>query len=299
MEVPDAIGLAALATEQDGVFSRVQARKAGYSAYRINRRVETGEWSELFGGRALRSAHTILEARGIDRAALFATGVRSMLGGPSAARWWAIGVAWPQPFVLVPSTSRREPAGITVRRGPVAEADIVLRDGLLLTSRPRTIVDCLRVMPFRLGVDLLDRALQQRWLTFDDLVLRTQQLVGQRGATTLARHIRVARPGTRSEAERAMAGLLRKARLTGWAANWCLEGVGVLDFAFVQQRIAIEIDGRAWHSAGDRFQSDRRRQNRLILLGWIVLRFTWEDLVQRPEAVIREVRQALRATVVR
>jgi very-short-patch-repair endonuclease len=92
-----------------------------------------------------------------------------------------------------------------------------------------------------------------------------------------------------------MAGLLHGAGLTGWEANLDLEGVGILDFAFVAQRIAIEIDGRAWHSAGDRFQSDRRRQNRLVLLGWTVLRFTWEDLVERSEEVIQQVRIALGA----
>jgi very-short-patch-repair endonuclease len=295
VDIPDSLRLAALAAEQAGVFSRRQAREAGFSYGRIQRRIDRGEWAALYGGRALRAAHTILDARGLDHAALLATGDRSMLGGPSAARWWNIDVPWPEPFILVPSTSRREPAGITIRRRTVDDADIVLRDGVLLTSRPCTIVDCLREMPFRTGVDLVDLALQQGWLTFDDLVDRTQGLIGQPGVKTLVRHIRVARPGTRSEAERTMARLLRRAGLTGWKANFSLDGVGVLDFAFIRQRVAIEIDGRAWHSAGDRFQSDRNRQNRLILRGWTVLRFTWEDLVHRPHEVIREVQLALHA----
>lgn len=295
MQLPDSLALTALATGQGGVFSRAQALAAGFSYDRICRRIQRGEWIELYGGRALRSAHTIIDAHGLDRAALLATGKRSMLGGPSAARWWSIEVPWPEPFILVPATSRREPDGITVRRGPVADTDAVLRDGILLTSRPCTIVECLRVVPDRTGVDLLDRALQKGWLTFDDLVMRTQLLVGRAGVGKLVRHIRVARPGTRSEAERTMAGLLRGAGMTGWEANLALEGVGILDFAFVTQRVAIEIDGRAWHSAADRFQSDRSRQNRLVLLGWTVLRFTWEDLVERPDEVIRQVRIALGA----
>jgi very-short-patch-repair endonuclease len=295
VELPDAIGLAALAAEQDGVFSRAQARNAGFSYGRIQRRVQCGEWIELYGGRALRSAHTVLDAHGLDRAALFATGARSMLGGPSAARWWTIDVPWPQPFILVPESSRREPVGITVRRAAVDSADVVLRNRLLLTSRESTIVDCLRVIPFRTGVELLDRALQQKWLSFDDLVFRTQRLIGRPGGLTLARHVRIARPGTRSEAERTMARLLKRAGLTGWRANHPLEGVGVLDFAFVAQRVAIEIDGRAWHTAGDRFQKDRSRQNSLVLLGWTVLRFTWADLIERPDEVIRQVRLAVQA----
>ena len=295
MELPDAVGLAALAAAQDGVFSRAQARNAGFSYGRIQRRIDSGEWVGLYGGRALRTAHTMLDAHGRDRAALFATGARSMLGEPSAARWWTIDVPWPQPFILVPASSRREPPGITIRRTPVDDADAVLRDGVLLTSRPCTIVDCLRVIPFRTGVELLDRALQQRWLSFDDLVLRTQRLIGRPGGRTLVRHVLVARPGTRSEAERTMAGLLKRGGLTGWRANYPLEGVGVLDFAFVAQRVAVEIDGRAWHTANDRFQNDRSRQNRLVLLGWTILRFTWADLIERPDEVIRQVCLAVQA----
>ena len=71
--------------------------------------------------------------------------------------------------------------------------------------------------------------------------------------------------------------------------------MGVLDFAFVAQRVAIEIDGRAWHTASDRFQNDRSRQNRLVLLGWTVLRFTWADLIERPDEVIRQVCLAVQA----
>jgi very-short-patch-repair endonuclease len=218
-----------------------------------------------------------------------------VLGGPSAARWSGIEVPWPCPFVLVPVTSRREPHNITVLREPVADDELVLRDGMLLTRPARTVVDCLRVLPQRTGVAFLDRALQQGWITFDELVTRTQMLCGRRGAPRLVRHVRTAAPGTRSEAERRMAALLRRAGIRGWQSNIPVTGVGILDFVFLAARVAIEIDGRAWHSADYRFQTDRRRQNRLVLLGWTVLRFTWEDLSRHPERVLAEVRSALAA----
>ncbi|MDQ1665917.1 MAG: hypothetical protein QOH75_1948 [Actinomycetota bacterium] len=285
--------LADIAAQQEGVFSRAQARAGGYSAFRIRHRIQSGDWVELFDGRVLRSAHTTLSTTSWDHAALLATGHRSVLAGPSASRWWGVDVPWPQPFVIVQVTSRREPSGITVLRDPPADEDVVLRDGVMITSRPRTVVDCLRVLPMRTGSDLLDRVLQQRWITFEDLVFRTHELTGRRGVPKLVGQIRTARPGTRSEAERLMVRLLRRAGITGWRANFPLDGVGVLDLAFLTRRVAIEIDGRAWHSAGDRFQADRRRQNRLVLQGWTVLRFTWEDLTCRPHQVIAQVRAAL------
>ena len=59
------------------------------------------------------------------------------------------------------------------------------------------------------------------------------------------------------------------------------------------ERLAIEIDGWAWHHSPDRFQRDRAKQNQLVGAGWTVLRFTWFDLTNRPDDVIRQVRAAL------
>ncbi|MFN2535890.1 MAG: endonuclease domain-containing protein, partial [Pseudonocardiaceae bacterium] len=67
------------------------------------------------------------------------------------------------------------------------------------------------------------------------------------------------------------------------------------DGACSQARLAIEVDGWAWHSDVDRFATDRRRQNALVLAGWTVLRFTWNDLTCRPEAVIAQIRATLPA----
>jgi hypothetical protein len=67
-----------------------------------------------------------------------------------------------------------------------------------------------------------------------------------------------------------------------------------IDDAFGARRLAVEVDGWAWHSDVDRFAQDRRRQNALVLAGWTVLRFTWHDLMSRPQAVVAEIRAALR-----
>ena len=85
--------------------------------------------------------------------------------------------------------------------------------------------------------------------------------------------------------------MLTQAGITGWKANQPVAGYEV-DFVFTASKVAIEIDGFAFHSDADDFQHDRVRQNRLILLGWQVLRFTWLDLTEYPERVIAEVRRA-------
>ncbi len=66
------------------------------------------------------------------------------------------------------------------------------------------------------------------------------------------------------------------------------------DFAWASRRVIVEIDGFKHHSDRAAFQEDRRRQNALVNAGWRVLRFTVTDLLLRPQAVVAEVRAALR-----
>ena len=55
-----------------------------------------------------------------------------------------------------------------------------------------------------------------------------------------------------------------------------------VDAALAELRLAIEVDGFEHHSSPDAFQRDRTRQNRLVALGWTVLRFTWDGRREAP-----------------
>ncbi|MCA1830429.1 MAG: ubiquitin-like domain-containing protein [Actinobacteria bacterium] len=63
------------------------------------------------------------------------------------------------------------------------------------------------------------------------------------------------------------------------------EGNRKIDFAYPDARIALELDGRNPHSSGAVFRDDRRRQNELVLAGWIPLRFTWVDVDEHWDVV--------------
>ena len=47
-----------------------------------------------------------------------------------------------------------------------------------------------------------------------------------------------------------------------------------VDVIFREIKLIIEIDGRLFHTGADVFETDRSRQNQLVLDGWCVLRFT-------------------------
>lgn len=66
-----------------------------------------------------------------------------------------------------------------------------------------------------------------------------------------------------------------------------------LDFAYPELRLGIEADGYRWHSGVQRWGEDIQRENRLKLLGWTLLHFSWADVTKRPELVASQIRRAL------
>lgn len=99
-------------------------------------------------------------------------------------------------------------------------------------------------------------------------------------------------------------GLLLAGAPGHWIANYPILGehgqvVAEIDFANPQLKIAIEVDGRAFHSDRHSFERDRARQNMLVIEGWVVLRFTWERIVNDPEGVLAEVASAYAAALLR
>jgi len=70
-------------------------------------------------------------------------------------------------------------------------------------------------------------------------------------------------------------------------------GRRVIDAAAADLKIAMEFDGTAYHGSDEQRRADLERDKELAMLGFVVLRFTYEDLMRRPEWC-REVYRATR-----
>jgi len=57
------------------------------------------------------------------------------------------------------------------------------------------------------------------------------------------------------------------------------------------RRLIVELDGFGPHSGKRAFTSDRQRDRRLDQEGWRVLRFTYDEVVDTPNAVVAELRR--------
>lgn len=290
--------LYALARRQGGVFARWQALDLGFSHYAIARRLESKEWVKVLGT-VLAAASSSLDPASMQWAAYLACGRRAVLSGPSALRRHGIDVdarLSTTHWVTIPAERHVEFASVSTIREAVGPADVVMIDGMRVTTLARSIVDTLRVVPRHLGQPLLDRALLRGWLTIKELEARTVALSGRRGVEDLRYHLGRVRGGARSEAERRLHAIISD--IAGWAADYKIvdeDGVllAVLDVAFPEHQVGVEIDGLAFHVNPDRFQGDRIRGNDLTWLGWSILHFTWDDLTQRAKDVKRRILREL------
>ena len=84
--------------------------------------------------------------------------------------------------------------------------------------------------------------------------------------------------------ERAFLALVRGAGLPEPAAQVELADaagfIARVDFAYPAVTVAIELDSRRHHLHADAFEADRAKRNRLQLLGWQVLSYTWEQVIR-------------------
>lgn len=169
-----------------------------------------------------------------------------------------------------------------------------------VTVARRTAFDCLACFEPDEALDLWAWLTTRQVLEHGDLTTEVVRRKGWHGTPKLARLEGLTRTGAVSPAELQLHILLSAAQITRWEAGVRLfdaDGlIGVVDVCFPFDRVVIEVDGFRAYAVGKSvadFERERRRANRLSLAGYLVLHTTWDRLVNHPEQVIAEIRQAL------
>jgi very-short-patch-repair endonuclease len=67
-----------------------------------------------------------------------------------------------------------------------------------------------------------------------------------------------------------------------------------LDFAWPEQRVAIEYDGLDWHSGPEAMRRDRKRTAALLDVGWVVIAIAFEDVRYRGWEFVARIDTQLR-----
>ena len=69
----------------------------------------------------------------------------------------------------------------------------------------------------------------------------------------------------------------------------------IADFACLESKLIIELDGD-YHLTAEQILKDRERTERLSLLGYKVIRFKNEEVIDNPETVIKQIKNILIAS---
>jgi hypothetical protein len=200
--------------------------------------------------------------------------------------------------VTVPGRNRRRHEGIQVHRSTtLTAADVTTVDGIPVTTIARTVADLADVLPER----AVERVLEQGAVmeVLDGRALEDQVRRHRRGACLrqLLGRGRIDAP-TESDLEELFLVLCRTAGLPEPERQVYLDpddgGPMVrADFLWREQGLIIETDSARFHGTRSSFESDRRRDQRLILAGWRVIRVTWRQITERPHEVVALLRRLL------
>ena len=296
------IAVTRLAARQLGLLTRGQALAAGMSPDQVKRRLASGLLvANQRGVYRLGGAQQTFEQRLL--AACLAAGGRAVASHRSAASLWRLrGVKPGVAEITVPGEGKPRLRGVSVHRSARLDRADVTRLGAVPVTRPaRTLLDLAAVAP-ELAEGALDDALVRELVTVGSVT----RLLGRVGAsgrtgTSLLREL-VARRAegqapTESPLEDAVVRVLRAHRLPEPERQYVVPlpegGVVRVDLAYPDVRLGIEADGSVWHSSRKDFLRDRARTNRLVVLGWTLLRYGWAD-VRRGDALAAEVSRVRR-----
>lgn len=237
------------------------------------------------------------------RAANRLTGVVSHRS--AALHWgWEVKFVPEQPDVTVRRKRHLSPAqreGVAVHWADLSPAEVVQK----VTTRDRTLIDCMRSLPFDEALAIADSALRHRAVTKRHLVDLADSITGP-GARQARRVARAATHLAANPFESVLRAIALDVRGLGVEPQVVIaddEGQGRPDLVDEVRRLVIEAESHSWHSRRGALRRDCRRYTKLVLLGWRVLRFAWEDVMFHQDyvracleaAVALPVRQAASA----
>ncbi|TWD80245.1 uncharacterized protein DUF559 [Kribbella amoyensis] len=259
------------------------------------------ELRAVVSGRAIRTALSSGEIRrvakgvyALPKAPEALTAARShggLVSHASAAQHWGMRTinAPLLPHVTLPRGRLRRQAGLSC----VLHWADVPAIGDVVTP-VRTVLDCVRTLPFAEALAIADSALHQRIVDLEDLLAAAEQLVGPH-RRRIQRVVGLADGRAESVLESALRALLIEAGLDGFEPQVAVvdpEFSARLDLGHRGLRLGVEADGFEHHGTRTALVRDCRRHVNLSLRGWRVLRFSWEDVMYDGEWVVAAVGRA-------
>ncbi|MEY2582661.1 MAG: hypothetical protein QOE09_2510 [Ilumatobacteraceae bacterium] len=273
------------AERHDGLITNVTAKRAGQTKRQLERDRETGRLRKVRRGVSVvngappswkQAVRAVLLTREGGAAASHWTALR-LLGGGVKTDIGEIHVITDLGHQIVLE------GVVSHRSGILEEGDLVRRDGMLCTSPLRTVIDLSAPMTVAELGDVVDDFLRRKLLSLEQLrvrVDRTRPAPG-RSIATLRKVLAKRLPGYdagESALEARIARMIDENSLPRPAHQHrviCGQRRYRIDFAWPDRRLYLEGNGFGSHMLATDLDSDARRQNDLVLDGWVPIEITW------------------------
>ena len=281
-----------LARRQHGVLARRQLLERGVGPDAIDFRLRRGRLLPLH--RAVYAAgHDALTREGRWMAAVLAGGPGAVLSHRPAAGLWGI-AAISGLEVTVPK-QRRSAGRIGLRVTRLPADEITLRSGIPVTTVPRTLLDLATILRPRQLERAMNEAETQRLLddlSLHDLLARYPRRPGTPAIRALLAARAAGATVTRSDLEVKFLEFVDEFGFPIPQTNQWIEGFEI-DCLWREQRLAVELDGRAFHDTLQAYERDRERDRLLQAAGWRPIRVTWRQLERSRGGLERDLRRML------
>lgn len=289
----------ALACRQHGVVGRFQIVGGPTDEAAIGARLRTGRWREVAPGVYSFPGHGDRWLRSLWTTYLHA-GPGAVVSHQSAGRLRQLSGIPATISLTVERNHRHVRAGNGGvrwhRLDDLSDHDVVIEQGMRVTTVTRTIVDLAAVV-----------SRQQLLHATEDAVVRRLTNIAKVGAI-LERVRRKGKPGvlkmcsvldelgdgqpiSPSALDRALSHVIDFSGLPAPVKEHPLPSVqcltGFVDRCFPTALLIVEADGRKWHERRHNMARDRERDVEAARMGYQTVRFVWEHLVSDPDGSAR------------
>ena len=290
--------LCELAAAHDNVVSRPELQAIKFSDQMIATQLARRRWQTLHAGVYLiGAAEPTWQQR--CRAALKAAGEGAQLPGETGLAVLGVdGAKEGKVHVVVPTRMCPRIKGVVVHRTTVPDSGH--RGGpMSMCSVPRLLIDFAAKASVARVEDAVESAISQG-LTHETRIWRALAELSHRmpGVARLTRVMEERPEGkaARSKFETQLLRVVRRADLPTPVRNHDVYVDGKhyeIDLAYPEVLGAIEADSRRYHSTKTKKARDKARQDHLESVGYRFKRFTWRDVLGRPQWVVEEIRELL------
>jgi Transcriptional regulator, AbiEi antitoxin len=276
--------------------SRTEALELGWSDSALSRAVRAGRLVRVRPGHFARGPVTPdIAARAAGAACIH--GVISHRSALVLHGLPLVGARPAEPELTVPPGGCVSLTGAHVHRASLPPEHVAVVGDAEVTSVPRTLIDVARHRPTVSAVAAMDAALHAGLVTMDDLDDVLRRCWNWPRIRRAARALRLVDGCSESPLESVSRLVFRwlqvpPPRLQTPIHDQFGRLVGRSDFYWDRPGVLGEADGRGKYDVRDVLIREKQRQEELEVLGLVVVRWGWDDVVSRPRLVKSRLDQA-------